>query len=67
MSLIGEILGYGLNDADLMGYPRDPQNACVVCGISVHCHTQKMQAECEAVLGAASEEAGRKEGVANVE
>ena len=46
MTLLGEIFGYDSRDNDLLGYPHDPQYACLVCGVSSNAHTPQMEAEC---------------------
>lgn len=46
MTMLGEIFGYDLRENDILGYPHDPQYACVVCGVSVYAHTPEMEAKC---------------------
>jgi hypothetical protein len=46
MSLLGAMFGYDERGNDLMGYPQDEQNACVVCGVAANAHTDGLTAEC---------------------
>lgn len=46
MSFLGEMFGYDSRDNDLLGYPRDENNACIACGVSVSAHSPAMEAAC---------------------
>ena len=46
MTMPGSLFGYDSRGNDLLGFPQDASNACVVCGVASNAHTRQMEAEC---------------------
>jgi len=50
MTILGDLFGYNSAGNDLLGFPQDRENSCIVCGRAGNVHTNEMNVKCSAKL-----------------
>jgi hypothetical protein len=50
VTILGDLFGYNSAGNDLLGFPEDRENACIVCGMACNAHTNEMNFQCSKKL-----------------